>query len=192
MLRARGVPFLMAAGVLLAAGNWSSASRAAKSHSCSYESGVVTVAAEEKKAEEKGKPAEKTEDAEDGLRAATEVERKGAIASIETQLKAFKANDYVKATKYQHSSLRDNFRTPEEFRKMMRESYPQFANYKSVTFGEARCDAKGEAMQIQATVTGQDGVVVRAIYVMVKEEGEYRVGSVLGGIPSRVVPREVV
>ena len=144
-------------------------------------------------AEEKGAPPEeKGEPAEPKLRAPTDAERKAATASIEAQLKAFKADDYEKAAKYQSAGLRDQFRTVEEFRRAIREGYPQFANYKSVTFGEARCDEKGDALQIQATVTGQDGVTVRGVYIMVREEGEYRVTSVFGGMRVKPSPKDIV
>src|SRR4051794_25865073 len=79
--------------------------------------------------------AEQNPPKEPGLRAAREDERKAAIAAIEGQLKAFKADDYAKAEKYQASDLRQNFQSTEHFRRMMREVYPQFANYKSATFG---------------------------------------------------------
>jgi uncharacterized protein DUF4864 len=133
---------------------------------------------------------EKPDAGEPELRVPTDAERKAAIASIEAQLKAFKQDDYEKAAKYQTTGLRRNFRSAAEFRQMMREAYPQFANYKTVTFGEARCDKKGDLLLIQATVTGQDGVTVRAVYQMVREEGEYRVGGVAGGMPRKFSPKE--
>jgi len=136
--------------------------------------------------------AEPVEPAEPKLRAPTDAERKAAIASIEAQLKAFRDNDYVKATKYQSSGLRGNFDTPDDFRRMMRQSYPQFANYKSVSFGEALCSEKGDVLRINATITGQDAVTVRAVYIMVREEGEYRVTTVLGGVRAKPLPKDIV
>jgi hypothetical protein len=125
-------------------------------------------------------------------RAPTEAERKSAVDAIEAQLKAFKADDYKKAETYQSAGLRQNFRSTDEFREMMKKGYPQFANYKSVRFGDARCNAKGDQLQVRVTVTGQDGVTVRAVYLMVREEGQYRVGSVFMEERPRVNPSEIV
>ncbi len=127
----------------------------------------------------------------DGTRPANEAERKSAIASIEGQLKAFREDDYEKATKYQCLELRKGFKSSEEFRRAIKVGYPQFANYKTVMFGEAICDEKGERLHIRITLTGQDGVVVRALYLMIKEEGEYRVGGVFGGAKSAPDPRNI-
>jgi hypothetical protein len=125
-------------------------------------------------------------------RAPTEAERKAASDAIEAQLKAFKADDYKKAEKYQSAGLKQNFRSTDEFREMMKRGYPQFANYKSVRFGDARCDAKGDNVQINVTVVGHDNVTVRAVYLMVREEGQYRVSSVFLEERPKADPSEVV
>lgn len=128
------------------------------------------------------------------MRAATAAERNAAIASIETQLKAFRDDDYEKAQKYQARELRENFETLDQFRRMMKQGYPQFANYKSAKFGEARASEDGRIVEIPITLTGKDGVTVKADYVLVKEDGEYRVASVFGGSPpaTRLAPQDVV
>lgn len=131
------------------------------------------------------------EPAEPKLRTATEAERKPVMTAIEAQLKAFRADDYKEAEKYQHSSLKENFASPEEFRAMMHRGYPQVVNYKSVSFGEARCDEKAEQVQIKVTITGKDGVVVKFMYVMLKEDGLYKVIGVFGGGPTKSEPRDV-
>lgn len=122
----------------------------------------------------------------------TEAERKGAIESIEGQLKAFKANDWKKAITFQSSELKDVFPTTADFEKAIKEGYPQFASYKSATFGEATCNKSGEQLVIQITLTGTDNVTVKGVYVMVKEEGQYRVGSVLGGRAEPKNPKDEV
>ena len=99
--------------------------------------------------------------------------REGFLAPTAADRKAFRADDYKTAEKYQSSALKDNFDSTEQFRSMMRRGYPQVANYKSVTFGEARCDEKAEQVQIRVTLTGKDNVTVRMVYVMVKEGGDY-------------------
>lgn len=130
-------------------------------------------------------------DAEPKLRDCTEAERKQVMTSIENQLKAFRADDFKEAEKYQHSSLKENFGSTDEFRAMMRRGYPQVVNYKSVSFGEARCDPKAEQVQIRVTITGKDSVVVKFVYVMLKEDGQYKVVSVFGGAPTKSEPRDV-
>jgi hypothetical protein len=119
------------------------------------------------------------------MRPATAEERKQAVAAIEAQLQAFRDNDYEKAAKYQSESLRKQINTPEAFRAMMERSYPQFARSRAARFGEATASPDGNLVRIDVTVTGQDGVRVGVVYLMVKEEGSYRVGSVLGGVSRR-------
>jgi len=125
------------------------------------------------------------------LRAATEAEARAATTVIEAQLKAFRADDYALAEKLQHSALRRGFRSTAQFRDMMKRSYPQVAAYKTVTFGAARCTPDGERLEIPATVVGQDGITVRMIYALVREEGAYRVAGVEGGMPRRVPARDI-
>ena len=61
---------------------------------------------------------------EAGARKATEVERKAVTGAIEAQLKAFKAGDYAGAMKYQSAALREQIDNVEDFRDMMKRSYP--------------------------------------------------------------------
>lgn len=137
--------------------------------------------------------ADPKEDVLDGdLRPATVAEKKAATAAIEAQLKAFRAGDYEKAARYQSEGLRRGIGSIEAFRGMMQRSYPQFASYKSVSFGEARAERSGAAVQVQVVLTGKDGKTVRAVYVMVREEGEYRVASVFGGLAPKTTARDVV
>jgi hypothetical protein len=112
------------------------------------------------------------------VRPPTEKERKDATVAIEGQLKAFKANDWEAAARYQHSDLRKAFPDLQTFRAAIRQGYPQFANYKSVTFGESRCSQSGDRFEIRVLVTGVDGVSVKATYALQREEGEYRVVGV--------------
>jgi hypothetical protein len=128
---------------------------------------------------------------DEDTRKPTDAELKAATTAIEAQLKAFKADDYERALKYQSEDLRDNFESAAEFRRMMRKSYPEFANYKSIIFGEARATKNGEAIRISVTVTGMDRVVVKAVYVMVREKGEYKVGGVGGGTQPDTPKRDV-
>ena len=110
---------------------------------------------------------------------ATAAQRTAAAASIRAQLEAFKRNDWAKAATYQSQGLRRNFGTIAQFRAVIETNYPQFANYKSVAFLQAR--ALGDVVQIQTRLVGKDGVKLNAIYLMKKENGIYRVEGVQGG-----------
>ncbi|MGV3723112.1 MAG: DUF4864 domain-containing protein [Actinomycetota bacterium] len=134
---------------------------------------------------------EKDQPAPPKLRNLTEAERKQVTGAIEAQLKAFRADDFKTAEKYQHSSLKENFGSTDAFRAMMRRGYPQVVNYKTVAFGDSRCDEPGQTVQIRVTITGKDSSVLKMVYVMEKEEGEYRVLSVFGGQPPKAEPRDV-
>lgn len=121
-------------------------------------------------------------------RPAKPTERKAAIASIEAQLKAFQKDDFKKAENYQSAGLKQNFASTEEFRRMMKTAYPQFTNYKSVTFGPAIADTSGQHVAVPVSLTGKDGVVVRALYLMVLEGKTYHVEGVSGGARPIVLP----
>lgn len=119
---------------------------------------------------------------------ATGAQRVAVAASIRAQLEAFKRDDWAKAATYQSEGLRRNFGTIERFRTAIERGYPQFARYKSIRFEAAR--ARGDQVEIQARLTGQDGVTLRAIYLMKKEKGLYRVEGVQGGQVQPPAPRE--
>ncbi len=108
-------------------------------------------------------------------------DRTAAIGSIQAQLKAFRRDDYKTAVTYQSAGLKNNFLSTEAFRAMMVRTYPEFAHSKSVTFGPAQSDATGTHLAILTAITGQDGVKVRAVYLMVREGKAYRVEGVAGG-----------
>ena len=111
---------------------------------------------------------------------ATAAQRTGAATSIRAQLNAFKSGQWDKAITYQSSTLKGNFPSTAAFKQMMQRSYPQFIRYKTIEFGPAR--AAGPIVQIAVKLTGTDGVVVSAIYIMQKEKGVYRVEGVTGGV----------
>ena len=114
-------------------------------------------------------------------------EKEAAQKIIMAQLEAFKADDYDEAVKYQAAGLRGSFASTEQFRQVIKTNYPQFANYKSVQWGEARID--GPMLQIKIVITGKDDVQIAALYSMIKEDVgekgetklEYRVNGVSGG-----------
>ena len=120
------------------------------------------------------------------VRAAKPAERASAIASIQSQLKAFNKDDYKTAVTFQSAGLRRSFSSPAAFRAMITQAYPQFAHSKSATFGPARSDITGSHLSLPATVVGKDGVTVHALYLLVREGKAYHVEGVSGG--ARVLP----
>ena len=124
------------------------------------------------------------------MRPARAAERQGAAASITAQLKAFQKDDFQKAAQYQSANLKRNFPSVAAFRQMMKAGYPEFTNYKSVQFGDARADASGLHVLMPVTLVGHDGVTLRALYLMVREGRTYHVDGVMGGArpPSPVAP----
>lgn len=119
-------------------------------------------------------------------------ERQLAMSSIEGQLQAFRSGDYVRAVDFQASALRGQLGSPQAFRRMMQRSYPQFARYRSISFLEARCNDSGERFQFRVMVTGEDDVTVGALYVLVREDGQYRISEVRGGQPQRTNTRNII
>ena len=114
-------------------------------------------------------------------RPAKAAERAAAISAIQAQLKAFGRDDYKAAIIYQSSGLKKNFASPLQFRAMIVQVYPEFAHSKHVVFGPAQADAAGAHLAIPTAVTGQDGITVHAVYLMVREGKVYRVDGVAGG-----------
>lgn len=121
------------------------------------------------------------QDAVGPMGAASAAVRKAAAASVKSQLEAFAKDDYAKAATYQSAGLRQNFPSVAAFRQMMTTQYPEFAHYKAVTFGAAQADAKGLHVVLPVTLTGQDGVTLKAVYLLVKEGKVYKVEGVQGG-----------
>lgn len=114
-------------------------------------------------------------------RAASTKERSAAIASATAQLQAFKADDYELAAKYQSQGLKKNFPSVADFQRIIQNSYPEFAHYKTAKFGAARATKNGAMVELPVVLTGQNGATVRAVYSMVLESEGYRVAGVTGG-----------
>ena len=166
----RNAPCLLALGLLVAgAFAWNLGANAAPSNS----------SARPKPAAKAKKPSS-TKAAPMVWKAATPAQRSEAAKSIRAQLDAFRADNWDKAITYQSSSLKRGFPSTNAFRQMMESSYPQFADSKTVEFGTAR--AMGPLVEIRVVLTGKDGVLVGALYRMVKEGGIYRVEGVSGGL----------
>ncbi len=125
--------------------------------------------------------------AEPDWKPAPEAEAKAAEKIIVAQLDAFKADHWDEAVTYQSAGLRQSFASTKQFEQIIKATYPQFASYKEVKFGKARI--AGPLLQVQASLTGKDGVQIAALYSMIKEPIDskkpkvtaYRVSGVSGG-----------
>lgn len=122
------------------------------------------------------------------MRKATVAERTAAGKVIRAQLDAFARDDYKTAITYQSAALKKNFASTEAFRRMMRSTYPQFARYKTITFGRDQVNAAGTRLEILANVMGKDGVKVVCVYQMSLENKAWRVAGVAGGGQARTKP----
>ena len=110
---------------------------------------------------------------------ATPAQRAGASQAIRAQLEHFKKGEWEQAVSYQSSNLKKNFSSTTGFRDMIVGSYPQFAKYKKIEFGKAQ--AAGPRVQMEIKLTGNDNIVVDAVYIMVQEKDGYKVEGVSGG-----------
>ncbi len=165
------LPEILVAGLILAGGGWFWSQNLTPAIPLAPEMAAAQA--------QEAPPAEWKEAPENEVKAAQKI--------IMTQLEAFKADDYDEAVKYQSAALRGSFPSTAQFRQVIKQNYPQFANYKAVKWGKSRID--GPMLQIQIVITGQDDVQIAALYSMIKEnvgeQGkeklEYRVSGVSGG-----------
>ncbi|MCW3062415.1 MAG: hypothetical protein JWQ02_4236 [Capsulimonas sp.] len=111
-------------------------------------------------------------------RMALPTERKDAIACIGGQLDAFKKDDYNKAMAFQSAMLRSQFRSPNMFRTIIRQNYPEFSNSKTVEYKSAFASKNGQMMAMELSLTGVNGKEVHALYRLIREKNGYRVMGV--------------
>jgi hypothetical protein len=112
---------------------------------------------------------------------------KAVEKSIRAQLEAFKKDDYTGATIYQSTVLRQNFVSTDSFRQMIKTTYPEFANYKSVEFGPMLTTTDKKVVQAPVKLIGRNGNRVNAVYLMILEGGIYRVAGVEGGSTTHTI-----
>jgi hypothetical protein len=113
---------------------------------------------------------------------ASAAQRADAIKTIGGQLHAFDIGDWDSAVAFQSQGLRSNFSSPAQFGQMIQRAYPAFVRARHVDFGNAL--ASGPVLEMDVQLTTRDGQKVRTQYMLFKEEGHYRVASVMGGAPS--------
>jgi hypothetical protein len=107
--------------------------------------------------------------------------KKAVTGSIQAQLVAIRAGDANKAIYYQSSGLRRHFATPQQFVQSITRNYPEFGHSRSAEFGPVWVDKTGNYAQLVVTSRGENGRRARGYYLMVREDGVFRVSGVEGG-----------
>ncbi len=141
--------------------------------------GVAVADAAPRQAPRKAAPAVKPHPA-------SKAERASVIKTIGAQLHAFNVGNWPEAVKYQSQGLKGNFASPEAFGSMIERVYPAFVRPKKVVYGPAQ--NVGGHILIEVDLTSHDDSLTKALYVMVKEGGNYRVASVAGGVKAPPAP----
>jgi VCBS repeat-containing protein len=110
------------------------------------------------------------------LKLSRDVVKKDITAVIESQLAAFRANDFARAFTFAATSIKDHF-SFEQFQDMVKRGYPSIAKSKSANFGVALDD--GQQAVVDVSVKGDDDKAIRYEYMLVMEDGKWRITGVL-------------
>lgn len=105
---------------------------------------------------------------------------------IQQQLEAFRKNDFKTAYGFAHSGIKGQFALP-DFERMVRGGFPQMLQPGAVGFGETRKEGGNAAVQV--ILTGEDGSRSAYLYLLEKEEGEWRI---TGAVPLEDEPSESI
>ena len=100
----------------------------------------------------------------------------GIRATIRSQIDAFLRDDFVAAFDYASPSIRNMFRTPENFGAMVRNGYPMVWRPSDVRFGELR-EIAGALWQ-QVIVQDAEGRSHLLDYRMIEVDGVWRISGV--------------
>lgn len=111
---------------------------------------------------------------------ASAAEKNAAIKSIRGQLHAFDIGDWKGAVAFQSNDLKTNFATPAEFGAMIQHAYPAFIGARRVEFGPAL--SSGPMLQMLVRLSPRQGQPVEVVYMLVKEQGQYHISGVQGGV----------
>ena len=105
-------------------------------------------------------------------------ERDAVARTIQAQMEAFKRDDGVEAFSYASPGIREAFRTPEVFMRMVRGGYAPVYRPRAVAFLEPRAEG-GDILQ-PVRVTGPDGETVIALYRMQRQaDGTWKIAGVV-------------
>jgi len=108
--------------------------------------------------------------------------RREALATIGDQLAAIRTGDADRAWSYQSRGLHRNFHSSARmFVQAITRGYPEFGHAQSAAFGPVWMDAAGGHADVVVTVRGRNGRLARGYYLLVREDGGYKVAGVAGG-----------
>jgi hypothetical protein len=96
--------------------------------------------------------------------------------TIQSQIDAFKADDFDLAFTYASPNIRGIFRTPENFGQMVRNGYPMVWRPAEVRYLELR-DVAGRLWQ-RVMITDESGRVHLLDYQMIELEGSWKINGV--------------
>lgn len=116
-----------------------------------------------------------------GFRVTSGRTRRDVVAVIGDQLAAIRAGDADRAWSYQSRGLHRNFPSAQAFVAQISGSYPEFGRSKSATYGPVWADQAGTYAEVAVTVRGQNGRLAPAHYLLIREDGGYKVAGVMGG-----------
>lgn len=109
---------------------------------------------------------------------AGEAEIKAVQQVIDSQLRAFQADDDAAAYSYAAPNITTMFPTVETFMGMVKKGYPQVDNPQSYSFGKAVERRPGSIAQ-QVMITGPDGKEYEAIYTLQQQpDGTFKITGV--------------
>ncbi|WP_171176050.1 DUF4864 domain-containing protein [Ruegeria sp. HKCCD8929] len=111
-----------------------------------------------------------------GLAVSAQAQSDEIEANIRAQIEAFKADDFVTAFTFASPSIRDIFRTPDNFGAMVRNGYPMVWRPAEVEFLELR-EISGALWQ-KVRITDADGAVHVLDYQMVNLESGWKINGV--------------
>lgn len=100
----------------------------------------------------------------------------GPADTILNQIEAFRADDYVTAFDFAAPNIRQTFRDPETFERMVRQGYPMVAAPADVQMLNAV--PEGEAILQGVLIQDGAGVFHALEYRMVQVDGQWRIAGV--------------
>lgn len=106
---------------------------------------------------------------------AGEAEVKAAQATIDSQLKALKADDGALAYSYAAPGIKRIFPTVESFMDMVTSGYQPVRNPRSYAFGKA-AEPSGTSVVQQVLIVGPDGKDYEAVYTLERQpDGTFKI-----------------
>ncbi len=109
---------------------------------------------------------------------AGDAEIKAAQSSIESQIRAFLADENETAYSYAAPSIRQLYPTVEQFMAMVRNGYQPVWKPQNFAFGEA-IELSPTTIAQRVLVTGPDGKAYEAIYTLaMQDDGTFRITGV--------------